>query len=95
MAAKRAGTTVKVSVSLEKRELAALKKIARERFGGNLSAAFAAAAGFIQRQEAGRRLVDLLGGPSLTEEARRAIDAEQDDPPRAAPARRSTRGTAA
>src|SRR5262245_24084029 len=44
MVQKRAGKTVKVSVSLDKDDLAALKKRARESHRGNLSAAFAEAA---------------------------------------------------
>lgn len=83
----RAGKTVKVSVSLERRDLALLKRRARESFGGNLSAAFADAARWIRQREARQRLVDMLGGPTLTKAASASIDAEQrrasrDDSPK-------------
>lgn len=78
MAKKRAGKTVKVSVSLDRRDLAALKRRARESYGGNLSAAFADAACWIRQREARGRLLEMLGGPTLTSAAAAAIDAEQD-----------------
>jgi hypothetical protein len=77
MAQTRAGRTIKVSVSLDKDDVAALKRCAKESFDGNLSAAFAEAARLIRQREARRRLVDLLGGPTLTPEAMAAIDTEQ------------------
>lgn len=77
MAQYRSGTTVKVSVSLAKADLAVLKRHAREAHGGNLSAAFGEAARLILQREARRRLIDQLGGPILTPEAATAIDAEQ------------------
>ena len=85
MATKRAGTTVKVSVSLDKEDLAALKRQAKESFQGNLSAAFAEAARWIRQREARRRLIAKLGGPTLTGESAAAIDAEQDGGPRYEP----------
>lgn len=91
MVQERAGKTVKVSVSLDRDDLAALKRYARESHGGNLSAAFAEAARWIRQREAGRHLVDLLGGARLTPEAAAAIDAEQAGGPRYAPKRRKTR----
>jgi hypothetical protein len=78
---KRAGKTVKVSVSLDKADLAALRRLARASFGGNLSAAFADAARWLRQQEARRSLVDLLGGPILTPAAAAVIEAEQAGPP--------------
>jgi hypothetical protein len=87
MAKKRAGKTVKVSVSLDKNDLTILKGLARESFGGNLSAAFAEAARLIRQRQARRRLVDLLGGPTLTPESAAAIDAEQLGGPRYEPKR--------
>jgi hypothetical protein len=77
MARKRAGRTVKVSVSLDVDEVAGLKRLARESYGGNLSAAFGEAARWIRQREARRRLVDMLGGPLLTPDVAATIDAEQ------------------
>jgi hypothetical protein len=77
MALKRAGRTVKVSVSLDAEDVAALKRRARESHGGNLSAAFSEAARLIRQREARRRLVDLLGGATLTPNMAAAIDTEQ------------------
>jgi hypothetical protein len=77
MTAKRPGRTVKVSVSLDERDVATLKKCAQESYGGNLSAAFAEAARLIRQREARARLIEDLGGGSLTREAEAAIDAEQ------------------
>lgn len=85
MAQKRAGRTVKVSVSLEKDDLAALKRHARLAHHGNLSAAFAEAARWIRQREARRLLIEELGGPTLTPESAAAIDAEQAGGPRYAP----------
>jgi hypothetical protein len=75
---KRAGRTVKISVSLDRDDVAVLRRRARESFGGNLSAAFSEAARWIRQREARRRLIDALGGPTLTTSAAAAIDAEQD-----------------
>jgi hypothetical protein len=77
MASKRAGKTVKVSVSLDAQDVTALRKLAKEAYGGNLSAAFGEAARWIRQREARRRLVEALGGSTLTDEVRAAIDAEQ------------------
>jgi len=77
MGRKRAGRTVKVSVSLDVDDVAVLKRRARESYGGNLSAAFGEAARWIRQREARRRLVDMLGGPTLTPEMTADIDAEQ------------------
>src|SRR5258705_13972402 len=91
MKRKRAGKTVKVSVSLDARDVATLKKRAIESYDGNLSAAFAEAARWIRQREARKRLVEELGGPSLTPEASAAIDAEQSGGPRYEPKRRRSR----
>jgi hypothetical protein len=77
MAIARSGTTVKVSISIDKADLAVLKRRARKSYSGNLSAAFSEAARLIRQREARTRLVDTLGGPSLTATAARDIDAEQ------------------
>jgi hypothetical protein len=66
-----------VSISLDADEVAVLKRRARESYGGNLSAAFSEAARWIRQRESRRRLVDLLGGPTLTSEIAVAIEAEQ------------------
>jgi hypothetical protein len=89
MAVKRAGRTVKVSVSLDVDDVAVLRRRARESYGGNLSAAFSEAARWIRQREARRHLVDLLGGPMLTPDIADAIDAEQAARP--SPARRKAR----
>jgi hypothetical protein len=94
MSQKRAGRTVKVSVSLDKEDVAALKRHAKEAFDGNLSAAFAHAARLIRQREARRRLIDTLGGPTLTAESAAAIETEQNGGPPYAP-RKSRRTRAA
>jgi hypothetical protein len=94
MAQKRAGTTIKVSVSLDREDVAALKRLARQSHHGNLSAAFADAARWIRQREARRRLIDKLGGPTLTPDSAAAIDAEQKGGPRYEP-RKSRRKRAA
>jgi hypothetical protein len=93
MAARRPGKTVKVSISLDRDDLVTLKRRARESYGGNLSAAFADAARWIRQREARQRLLDRLGGPSLTAEQATAIDAEQRAEP--LPKRRKPRRTRA
>lgn len=85
MATKRAGKTVKVSVSIDRDDLLVLRRHARAAHDGNLSAAFAEAATWIRQREARRELVDMLGGPTLTPEVAAAIDAEQSGVTRAAP----------
>jgi hypothetical protein len=85
MAQKRAGSTVKVSVSLHRDDVAALKRRARESYGGNLSAAFGEAARWIRQREARRRLIDRLGGAILTREASAQLEAEQAGGPRFTP----------
>lgn len=94
MAQRRAGKTVKVSVSLDRDDLAALKRRAKESYGGNLSAAFAEAARWIRQREARSRLIEKLGGPSLDAESAAAIDAEQAGGPRYQPKRTKPRRVA-
>jgi ABC-type nitrate/sulfonate/bicarbonate transport system substrate-binding protein len=79
---------------LDKEDVAALKRRARESYGGNLSAAFSEAARWIRQQEARRRLIDKLGGPSLTAESAAAIDAEQAGGPRYEPKKSKRRSAA-
>ncbi len=92
---KRAGGTVKVSVSLDADDVAVLRRLARESYGGNLSAAFSEAARWIRQREARRRLVDMLGGPMLTPDMAAAIDAEQAAGPSPARLKASRRTSAA
>jgi hypothetical protein len=92
MAQKRAGKTIKVSVSLDRDDVAVLKRRARESYGGNLSAAFAEAARWLRQREARRSLIGMLGGPTLTPDSAAAIDAEQEGaPPRERKKNRRTR----
>ena len=89
MAQKRSGRTVKVSVSLDKEDLAVLRDYAETSHEGNLSAAFAEAARWIRQRHARRRVVELLGGSTLTPRARDAIDAEQAGGPQKRKSRRA------
>lgn len=91
MAKVRAGNTVKVSVSLDSADVAVLKRVAKASYGGNLSAAFGEAARWIRQREARQRLVQALGGSTLTPEARASIDAEQAAPRTGRPARKAAR----
>lgn len=77
MSRRRAGGTVKVSISLRCEDVAVLRRLAAQSYGGNLSAAFAEAARWLRQRESRRRLIDELGGPTLTRESALAIDAEQ------------------
>ena len=80
-----------MSVSLDERDVATLKRCAQESYGGNLSAAFAEAARLIRQREARARLIEELGGRTLTQEAEVAIDAEQSGGPRYEPKRTKRR----
>lgn len=91
MAQKRSGRTVKVSISLDRDDVAALKRLAKQSYGGNLSAAFVEAARWIRQREARRRLIRELGGPTLTTESAAAIDAEQAGGPPYQPRRQRAR----
>jgi hypothetical protein len=82
MTQRRAGRTVKVSVSLDRDDAAVLRRRADESYGGNLSAAFSEAARWLRQREARRQLIERLGGPSLTAESAAAIDREQAGGPR-------------
>jgi hypothetical protein len=94
MAQQRSGRTVKVSVSLDKADLASLKLVAKRLHQGNLSAVFADAARLIRQREARRQLIDALGGPILTPKLSAAIDAElEGGRPRDAAKRRGSRAT--
>lgn len=73
---KRAGVTEKVSISLNRDDLAALKKRAKRLHGGNVSAVIAELAADARQLEAMNELVDWLGGPDLTDEDRVRLDRE-------------------
>ena len=96
MAAKRAGTTVKVSISLERAHLAVLQRRAKEAHDGNLSAAIAELTENERIRQARVRVIELLGLPPSTEAGLAAIAAELDAAPQVAarPTRASRRRTA-
>jgi|CXWL01.1.fsa_nt_gi hypothetical protein len=73
---KRAGLTAKISISLDREDLKALKKRAKRLFGGNVSAVIAELADDAKLLEGISDLVDALGGPVLTDDDRRRIDRE-------------------
>jgi phage baseplate assembly protein W len=68
--------TVKISVSVAAKDLAILRRRAKRLYGGNLSAVIHDLVQRARKQEAMEKLIASLGGPSLTEEDRAAIDAE-------------------
>ena len=75
--AERAGVTQKVSLSVNKADLAMLKKRAKRLHGGNVSAVFADLIAEIARREAWERAVTWYGQPILFGEGEReAIDRE-------------------
>src|SRR5687768_4390908 len=67
---------VKISVSVAEADLAILRRRAKRLYGGNLSAVIHEMAQKAKKQEAMEKLIASLGGPTLTDEDRRAIDAE-------------------
>jgi hypothetical protein len=73
---KRAGTTEKISVSLDREDLKALKQRAKRLYDGNVSAVIAELAADARLLEGMHDLVEWLGGPSLTDEDRKRIDRE-------------------
>lgn len=73
---KRAGHTDKVSVSLDRTELAMLRKRARRLYGGNLSAVIAEGVRRVREEEGREGLVRWLGDAAkATAEERDAIRA--------------------
>jgi hypothetical protein len=93
MARRRAGNTIKLSVSLGAEDVAVLKRHAKEAYGGNLSAALGEAARLLRQKEARRRLIEQLGGAPLTPEAAATIDAEFAGGPRYEGKRAVLKGT--
>lgn len=74
---KRAGVTRKVSLSVNREDLAMLKKRAKRLHGGNVSAVFADLIAEIRRREAWDRAVAWYGEPIvLTDDEKTAIDRE-------------------
>ena len=73
---KREGVTEKISISLSRSDLASLKKRAKRLYAGNVSAVISELAADAALLEGMHELVDFLGGPSLTERERKAIDRE-------------------
>ena len=80
---KREGLTEKISVSLKRSDLASLKKRARRLYAGNVSAVIAELAADAALLEGMHELVSWLGGPSLTDAERKALDQEWTRPTRA------------
>lgn len=75
--AKRAGVTRKVSLSVNREDLAMLKKRAKRLHGGNVSAVFADLIAEIRRREAWDRAVAWYGEPLvMTDAEKTAIDRE-------------------
>lgn len=73
---KRAGVTEKISISLNREDLKALKKRAKRLYDGNVSAVIAELAADAKLLEGMNDLVNWLGGPSLTDADRKKIDRE-------------------
>jgi hypothetical protein len=67
---------VKISVSVATEDLAILRRRAKRLYGGNLSAVIHELAQKAKRQEAMEKLLVSLGGPSLKDADRRALDRE-------------------
>jgi hypothetical protein len=86
MAQRRAGKTVKISVSLDKDDVKALRRHAKEAYGGNLSAAVSEVVRGLRQRQAMAELLEMLGGVNLTDRKRAAIDAELAGGPRYEPA---------
>lgn len=75
--AKRAGVTEKISVSVDRADLAILRKRAKRLHGGNVSAVIAEIIARAKEQEGLADLLDWLGGPAaMTSEEEEEIDRE-------------------
>ncbi len=92
---KRAGKTEKVSISVRRDDLAALRKRADRLYDGNVSAVIAELAADARLLEGMQGLADWLGGPSLTAEDRDALDREWRGDPRTSQPKKRTRSTKA
>ena len=91
----RRGVTEKISISLSRSDLASLKKRAKRLYAGNVSAVIAELAADAALLEGMHELVSWLGGPSLTDRERQAIDREWSDPIRASKRGRKSKKAAA
>jgi hypothetical protein len=67
---------VKISISVAAEDLVILRRRAKRLYGGNLSAVIHELVQRTKKQEAMEKLLSSLGGPSLTDDERAAIDAE-------------------
>jgi hypothetical protein len=76
MKRRRAGATESVGISITPETKKVLKAAARKRHGGNVSALIEELAEDLKRQEAFERLSKWYGGPELTDDERRSLDAE-------------------
>jgi hypothetical protein len=86
----RSGGTEKISVSLARRDLQALRRRAKRLYGGNVSAAIAEGARRIREEEGREKLVIWLGESSkTTPQERDAIRAEWSGVPEGSRARRT------
>lgn len=75
--AKRAGVTEKISISVDRADLAVLRKRAARLHGGNVSAVIAEIIQRAKEQEGLSDLLDWLGGPApMTSGEASAIDGE-------------------
>ncbi len=85
----RAGNTEKISVSIDRADLAILKKRARRLHHGNVSAVIAEIVARAKEQEGLAELLDWLGGPaSMSDAEAAAIDRELLGNPRTPKRRR-------
>ena len=90
---KRAGVTEKISISIDRADLAILRKRAKRLHGGNLSAVIAEMIARAKQQEALAGLIDWLGGPSpMTKERADEIDRQILGVPRTSKPKATPRG---
>ncbi len=77
MKGERAGKTKKVSISLDRSDLAVLERRAKEAHRGNLSAAVAEMAEILRQRAARERVIALLDLPPSTPDGLASVLAEQ------------------
>ena len=78
---KRQGVTEKISISLSRSDLVSLRKRAKRLYAGNVSAVISELAADAALLEGMHELVNWLGGPSLTDRDRQALDRERSGLP--------------
>ncbi len=76
---RRAGASETIGVSVEPETKRALKMLAAEKHGGNVSALIAEMTADAMQRAAFERAWRWYGGPELTDEARARLDAELDE----------------